>query len=201
MKLSIIIPAHNNTIYLKPLLEKLMKQKTNDVEVIVVEDGSTEDMSFIDNYDVISIHHKERKLPSGARNIGLDLAKGEYITFLDSDDDIIDNYIDTLFDMMKTNADCYSYRYYSDRNGNPSWKQEEILWCYNVWSYLFKKNYIDNKRFNEDKEFFEDIDFLRKVVNGGNIEHVDKFLVYYNDSNETSQTHRYNKLKEEGLVE
>lgn len=201
MKLSIIIPAHNNSIYLKPLLEKLMKQKTNEVEIIVVEDGSTEDMSFIDNYDVISIHHKERKLPSGARNIGLDLAKGKYITFLDSDDNIIDNYIDTLFDMIKTNADCYSYRYYADKNLTPSWKQEEILWCYNVWSYLFKKDYIGNKRFDENIEFNEDIEFLRRVVNGGNIEHVDKFLVYYNDSNETSQTHRYNELKEKGLVE
>ena len=200
VKLSIIIPAHNNTVYLKPLLEKLMKQKTYEVEVIVVEDGSTEDMSFIDNYDVVSIHHKERKLPSGARNIGLDIAKGEYITFLDSDDDIIDDYISTLFQMIKTNADCYSYRYYSDRQGNPSWKQEEILWCYNVWSYMFKKSYIGNKRFDENREFFEDIEFLRRVVNGGNIEHVDKCLIYYNDINPTSQTHRYNEMKSKGEI-
>lgn len=200
MKLSIIIPAHNNTVYLNPLLEKLMKQKTDEVEVIVVEDGSTEDMSFIDNYDVVSIHHKERKLPSGARNIGIDLAKGEYITFLDSDDDIIDDYISTLFQMMKTNADCYSYRYYSDRNGAPSWKQEEVLWCYNVWSYMFKKTYIGEKRFDEGREFFEDIEFLRRVVNGGKIEHVEAFLVYYNDANPTSQTHRYNEKKSKGEI-
>ena len=201
MKLSIIIPAHNNSAYLKPLLEKLMKQKTDEVEVIVVEDGSSEDMSFIDIFDVVSIHHKERKLPSGARNIGLDLAKGEYITFLDSDDDIVDDYISTLFQMMETKADCYSYRYFSDRNGAPSWKQEEVLWCYNVWSYLFKKEYIGDKRFNEDKEFFEDIDFLRRVVNGGKIEHIDTFLVYYNGDNPTSQTHRYNDLKKKGEIE
>lgn len=200
MKLSIIIPAHNNSAFLKPLLEKLMKQKTEEVEVIVVEDGSSEDMSFIDTFDVVSIHHKERKLPSGARNIGIDLAKGKYITFLDSDDDIIDNYIETLFDMMKTNSDCYSYRYFSDKQGNPSWKQEKVLWCYNVWSYLFKKSYIGEKRFDESIEFFEDIDFLRKVVDGGSIEHIDKCLVYYNDTNPTSQTHRYNEMKSKGEI-
>lgn len=201
MKLSIIIPAHNNTQYLKPLLEKLTKQKTDEVEIIVVEDGSSEDMSFIDTFDVVSIHHKERKLPSGARNIGLDLAKGEYITFLDSDDDIINNYIETLLDMMKSNADCYSYRYYSNRYGSPSWKQEEVLWSYNVWSYMYKKDYIGNKRFDESKEFYEDTDFLRRVVVGNNIEHVDKCLVWYNGNNPTSQTHKYNELKRQGLVE
>lgn len=200
MKLSIIIPAHNNSQYLKPLLEKLMKQKTDEVEIIVAEDGSTEDMSFIDTFDVISIHNKERLLPSGARNIGLNLAKGEYITFLDSDDDIIDNYIETLLDMMKTRKDCYSYRYFSDRFGNPSWQQEEVLWCYNVWSYLFKKEYIGDKRFDEEKEFNEDVDFLRKVVVGGNIQHIDKCMVYYNEDNPTSQTHKYNELKRKGEI-
>lgn len=198
MKLSIIIPAHNNSEFLKPLLEKLMKQKTDEVEIIVAEDGSTEDMSFIDTFDVISIHHENRLLPSGARNIGIDLAKGKYITFLDSDDDIIDDYISTLLDMMKTNADCYSYRFYADRNGCPSWKQEEVLWSYNVWSYLFKKDYIGDKRFDENKEFMEDIDFLRKVVVGGKIEHIDKFMVIYNNENPTSQSHKYEELKKKG---
>ena len=200
MKLSIIIPAHNNSAFLKPLLEKLMKQKTDEVEVIVAEDGSTEDMSFIDTFNVIAVHHKERLLPSGARNIGIDLAKGEYITFLDSDDDIIDNYIETLLDMMKTDMDCYSYRFYADRNGTPSWQQEEVLWSWNVWSYMYKKSYIGEKRFDENKEFFEDVDFLRRVVVGDKIEHVDKCLVYYNGDNPTSQTHRYNELKSKGEI-
>lgn len=201
MKLSIIIPAHNNSQYLKPLLEKLMKQKTDEVEIIVAEDGSTEDMSFIDTYDVVSVHNKERLLPSGARNIGINIAKGEYITFLDSDDDIIDNYINTLLEMMKTNADCYSYRFYADKWGTPSWQQEEILWSWNVWSYLFKREYIGDKRFDENKEFNEDVDFLRKVVVGGNIEHINRFLVIYNSENPTSQTHRHEELKKQGLVE
>ena len=200
MKLSIIIPAHNNSVYLKPLLEKLMKQKNDEVEVIVVEDGSIEDMSFIDTYDVVSIHNKDRLLPSGARNVGLDLAKGEYITFLDSDDNIIDNYIETLFDMMKTNMDCYSYRFYADKRGTPSWKQEDVLWSYNVWSYMYKKNYIGDKRFDESKEFFEDTDFLRHVVVGDKIEHVDKCLIFYNSINPTSQTHKYNEMKRKGVI-
>ena len=201
MKLSIIIPAHNNSQYLKPLLEKLMKQKTDEVEIIVAEDGSTEDMSFIDTYDVVSIHNKGRLLPSGARNVGLNLTKGEYITFLDSDDDIIDDYISTLLDMMKTNADCYSYRFYADKRGTPSWKQEEVLWSWNVWSYLFKRDYIGDKRFDENKMFREDTDFLRRVVVGGNIEHVDKCLVIYNSENPTSHSHMHKELIKKGLVE
>lgn len=201
MKLSIIIPAHNNTVYLKPLLDKLMKQKTDEVEVIVVEDGSTEDMSFIDNYDVVSIHHKERKLPSGARNIGLDIAKGEYIAFLDSDDDIVDDFIETHLKMTNTGCDYCAYRYYADNELTPSWKQEEVLWCYNVWSYLFKKSYIGDKRFDENMEFNEDIDFLRRVINGGKREELDKFMVYYNVDNPNSQTKRHEELIRKGVIQ
>ena len=45
------------------------------------------------------------------------------------------------------------------------------------------------------------MDFLRRVVDGGNIEHIDTFLVYYNGDNPTSQTHRYNELKSKGMIE
>lgn len=201
MKLSIIIPAHNNSQYLKPLLEKLMKQKTDEVEIIVVEDGSSEDMSFIDTFDVVSIHHKERKLPSGARNIGIDLAKGEYIAFLDSDDDICDDFIETHLKMANTGCDYCAYRFYADKQLTPSWKHEKEIWSLNVWSYLFKKTYIGDKRFNENMEFNEDIEFLRRVIVGGKREEIDKFMVYYNCDNPNSQTHRHEELRKKGLVE
>ena len=200
MKLSIIIPAHNNTQYLKPLLEKLMKQKTDEVEIIVVEDGSSEDMSFIDTYDVVSIHHKERKLPSGARNIGLDLAKGEYIAFLDSDDDIVDDFIETHLKMADTGCDYCAYKFYI-RSGDiltPGYIQDKKIWSYNVWSYLFKKSYIGDTRFDENREFNEDVDFLYRVIKDGKREELDKVMVYYNPDNLNSQSHKHHKLIESG---
>lgn len=196
MKLSIIIPAYNNSEYLKPLLDKLMKQKTDEVEIIVVDNGSKEDMSFIDDYDVVSFHG-DYCYASGSRNIGLDLAKGEYVTFLDSDDDIVDDYIETHLKNAETGCDYAVYRFYVGKGLVPNYKFEDILWNYNVWSYLYKKSYIGDKRFNEEMKYNEDVDFLKRVIVGGNRLECEKFMVYYNCDNPESLTKQERKELEE----
>lgn len=189
MKLSIIIPAYNSAKYLKPLLDKLMKQKTDEVEIIVIDNGSTEDMKFIDDYDIIAVH-KPYGYVSSARNVGLNLATGEYIAFLDSDDDIPDYFIKKHLE----NADGCDYCVYRFRLGKnhdiPSYVQNNIFWNWNVWAWLFKREYIGSKRFNERLEFNEDVYFLKSVIKGGIRKEDETPIVYYNDWEENRQTVR-----------
>lgn len=93
LKISIIVPIYNSEIYLSECLNSIINQTYKELEIILVNDGSTdgsqkicENFSFIDDR-IILISKKNGGL-SSARNAGLDVAKGDYISFVDSDDTI-----------------------------------------------------------------------------------------------------------------
>ena len=91
MILSIVIPIFNNEKYLKPLLDSIINQTYKDLEIICVDDGSTDTTNLIlkeyQNKDKrIKILFQDHKGPASARNYGLENATGEYISFIDSDD-------------------------------------------------------------------------------------------------------------------
>lgn len=90
-KVSIIIPVYNTEEYLEECLDSLLNQSLSDIQLIVVDDGSTDHSAkIIDTYaandDRITVLHKKNAGQASARNIGLSLCKGDYIGFLDSDD-------------------------------------------------------------------------------------------------------------------
>lgn len=96
MKISIIIPVYNSTKYLKECVESILNQTYKDVEVLLIDDGSTDDSSKIcDQYAIedarIRVVHKENGGTSDARNVGLTMAQGDYVTFMDNDDFWDDN--------------------------------------------------------------------------------------------------------------
>lgn len=97
MKISIIIPVYNVEFYIKRCLESVVEQTHSDVECILVDDcGNDNSMEiarhFIEKYngpvDFIITHHEENKGLSAARNTGINVSRGEYVFFLDSDDAI-----------------------------------------------------------------------------------------------------------------
>ena len=98
---SIIVPIYNVEEYLKKCLETLVSQTYNNIEIILIDDGSTDKSGIIadkyaNNYNnIIAIHTLNRGL-SAARNLGIDNAKGEWIVFVDSDDYVNSRYIETL---------------------------------------------------------------------------------------------------------
>ena len=88
---SVIIPVYNNALYLGEALESVLKQSYTNYEIIIVDDGSTEDMAgplqkYLSAYDTIRYVRQENKGPGPARNTGIRLAKGKWIAFLDADD-------------------------------------------------------------------------------------------------------------------
>ena len=109
--LSVIIPVYNTGKYLKKCLDSVINQTLDNIEIIVINDGSTDDSlqiinEYIEKYNNIKLIHKKNEGASIARNIGICKAKGKYITFLDSDDYIdLDMYKDMIFKLEKESAD------------------------------------------------------------------------------------------------
>ena len=102
MKFSIIVPVYNVEKYLEKCLESILNQTFKDFEAIIVNDGSTDNsQEIIDKYvnkdqKIFKSFKKENGGLSDARNFGIERAKGEYIVFLDSDDYIDENLLNTL---------------------------------------------------------------------------------------------------------
>ena len=110
-KVSIIVPAYNAENYIEKCILSLTKQTLKEIEIIVVNDGSIDNtssiLSAIANKDSrIKIINQENKKQGAARNRGLEIAQGEYIIFVDSDDEIELNYCEELYNTaQKYNAD------------------------------------------------------------------------------------------------
>lgn len=91
IKVSVIIPVYNSAQYLTKCIESMLNQTLKEIEIICVDDGSTdESLAIIKNYKKldsrIKILTQENKYAGVARNNGMRIAKGEYLFFLDSDD-------------------------------------------------------------------------------------------------------------------
>lgn len=110
--LSIIVPVYNVEKYIKQCVDSLIAQTISGIEIILVDDGSTDDSpSICDKYkkmysNIYVIHKKNEGLGS-ARNAGIREAKGKYIGFVDSDDYVSENMYQILLDLIEKNdADC-----------------------------------------------------------------------------------------------
>lgn len=109
-KISVIVPVYNVEDYLNECVDSLLKQDYSNLEIILVDDGSTDKCGIIcDEYAIkdsrIKVKHKQNGGLSYARNAGIDIATGDYITFVDSDDVLSSDFISYLLDLL-TEADA-----------------------------------------------------------------------------------------------
>lgn len=105
-KVSVVIPIYNSELYLKDTIESVLNQTLKDIEIILVNDGSTDNSSKICELykeidDRIKVIHKENGGLSDARNVGILNANGEYISFVDSDDTIESSMYEELYNCAK----------------------------------------------------------------------------------------------------
>lgn len=145
---SIIIPTYNAEQYLRRCILSVLNQTYSNIQVIIVNDGSQDNTSTICRelqYFDDRIHYieKDNEGAGSAKNAGLLLAKGEYITFVDSDDFISCDYIEYLLDKSKKyNADIAQVSYIRGSDERfPELHDEELVIEYNNINIFFSRNY------------------------------------------------------------
>lgn len=183
---SIIIPVYNAKKYLANTLDSVIKQTYKNLEIILVNDGSTDNSKDIcESYAKIDkrikVINKENGGVSSARNYGLALAKGEYISFVDSDDFLVTDMIETLVnDIQNTNAEIAVCGYWHvteeeyKKNRKTATNEEfmnlEVLvnpikyyyskkYMPNIWNKIFKKDLIKDIQFDDTIHYGEDFLF------------------------------------------
>lgn len=185
-KISIIVPVYKVEPYIHKCIDSILNQTFKDFELILVDDGSPDNCGNIcDEYAekdkrVVVIHKKNGGL-SSARNAGLDIARGEYIGFVDSDDYIESDMYELLYNICVENmceiASCSSIIYFPDRtvvNGGHGLiihdkfnamktMLEGELYDEVVWVKLFKKSVIGDIRFPLGR-IYEDTAFTYKLI-------------------------------------
>lgn len=111
VKVSVVVPIYNSEKYIERCIKSLLSQEFDSYEIVLVDDGSTDTSSelcesYKKNCDRVKVLHKKNGGMSDARNYGVKYSSGQYITFVDSDDSVVPEYISTLFDLiLKYNAD------------------------------------------------------------------------------------------------
>ena len=123
IKVSVIIPVYNCEEYLEECLKSVAQQTLKDIQVILIDDGSSDSSAeickrFVKQYPGFEYHYQTNKGPGAARNRGLDFAKGEYIGFIDSDDWIDFDMYELMYDAAKQNndSDIVFARVYENEN-------------------------------------------------------------------------------------
>jgi glycosyltransferase involved in cell wall biosynthesis len=186
VKLSVIIPYFNTKTLTLKLLDALSKQITDEVEVILVDDGCYEK-------DFEKYAAKVVQIPNGgvskARNTGLGIAIGDFITFVDSDDFIGDSYIRDILHAINTKDFDYCYFGWRSTRGNMTVTGEPPAWNTSVWNCIYKR---PTARFNENKQISEDLEF-NKLARVGKKSTINKILYIYNNQREDSLTRKYCK--------
>lgn len=124
-KLSIIVPVYNTSTHLKKSINSILMQKLENVEVLTINDGSTDNSSVIlkeyakQNPEKITYYEKANAGVADTRNFGIQKAKGKYILFIDSDDYIKDGLIEELLQYIEEDIDIIKFKLERvDQEGN-----------------------------------------------------------------------------------
>lgn len=189
VKLSIIIPYFETIDLTRKLLDELNLQIINndEVEVIIIDDGCYEDgLKYYDKYknDGFAILIQQDNIGvAKSRNKGIELAKGKYIAFIDSDDQITMDYVDTLLKAIDTyDTDVINFNWYDMTEHIEYRKPHNPA----PWKQIYKKETI--QRFREDLPYGrEDVAWQEGIDSGiYTITYLDKMIYMYNSNREGS---------------
>ncbi len=176
--ISVIMLTYNREKYLSHMVECILAQSYKDFEFIIVDNGSSDRSGKIaDEYagkdSRIKVIHRDKGTIGAGRNTGLDAAKGDYIAFVDDDDECTSDYLQFLYDLItENNADisiCGAT--WSNKDEKYIMNSEEALILllmrkhFNVAfpTKMFKKSMFDNLRFDENSKY-DDIYLMPKML-------------------------------------
>ena len=223
MRLSIIIPYYNAEQWIERCLESLIHQDIphNEYEIIVVDDGSTHNISilksYVEKYDFIKYVWQQNAMQGAARNRGIEMARGEYVFFCDSDDYIVKNRLGCICQIAETNRlDMLMFEKldvkngetpdvdFCDKNSLKTWDSGKAFISapphrvnYTSWRYITRRELLKEHhlKFPTDMIMFEDaVFFLNMMKVAGKVGEVN-ILLYYYVKNPESVMHSLGKKK------
>lgn len=223
VEVSVIVPVFNTGKVAKKLVGKILKSKVSGLEVILVDDGSTDGSFEIPeslNDERVRVFQKENGGPSAARNYGIDEARGEYLMFVDSDDSLDEEFIAKMLSRAKeegvalavsgvkyrklwqnTEEDVYLDEFgYKEGENNVGLVLRSLLHdgrMYPAFNKIFKADVVKGKqlRFDERMNFGEDTKFVLDYLKlaDGKVSFVLEPLYIYNAGTPTSTAKKMEK--------
>ena len=190
VRLSVVIPYYKTYKLTDSLIRNLLTQDTDETEIIVIDDGCYDHR--IEHYGksgLIKVKQKANGGVSSARNEGIELAEGDYIAFIDSDDMVMPNYIETLLELIENHNEDIIYFNWLDINTNSVIRHPDNP---AVWKAIYKKEILP--RFEECYKTKEDYYFLQELEKTNPSKYYyDKVLYIYNSGRPDSLTQRASK--------
>ena len=220
MKISIVVPIYNAEKYISGCVDSLLGQTYKDIEIILIDDGSTDKSPEIcDNYVKehanIKVIHQQNGGVSAARNRGMETAVGEYVVFVDADDYVLPTYCENLIGFADEITDLIvsgfvfvegtgkikkTVKVTDLSNCTPESLKTNFDFYYHLallnspFAKLYKKDLIKDICFNTDVSMGEDFLFnLECYKKSKSIKFVPIAEYYYNISNENSATKKFKK--------
>lgn len=223
IKVSVIIPVFNVEKYIERCLKSIIEQTLSDIEIIVINDGSTDRTeekikNFLSDNRIIYIS-QENKGQSFARNKGLSIAKGEYISFIDSDDYIDNDFLEKLYkSAIKNDSDIAASSIIRKRETYEKWRilyeKNDIFTDKNeqvnaikypdqsyVWNKIYKKSFLDEINFKfKNGVYYEDVlAICELILNCKKLSVVSNTNYYYmvNDGNSIVKSKKTKKKEKD----
>ncbi|CCG85460.1 glycosyltransferase [Erwinia piriflorinigrans] len=211
--LSIIVPFFNNEAFVIPCLESLFSQIDKDIEVILINDGSTDNSAhrvsqYIARYPDVQVHYISQQNSGIARtrNVGIQQASGRYITFLDADDILSPHYVEILKPVLLSGQyDLLDFDYQRFTHALPEIHQEEAVRIneydvkkkgvscleplftrsmWHLWNRVYQRELLDGERFEPGRRY-EDVIFTPFIYfKSERIAHLDHTLYFYRDNSQ-----------------
>lgn len=216
MLISLIIPVYNVEKYLSKCLDSLIQQTYGNIEIICINDGSTDNsLQILENYANkdcrIKIINQQNQGVSVARNVGIDNATGEYILFIDSDDWLELDAIKILYKNVKnTNIDILSFNFnmitknyikkvFAPLNNNNKF----LIQDWGLWNRAYRKSFLkeNNIKFPNGINISEDMIFLFNcIIAKPSLKFIQNQLYNYRFDREGSATKNYKDFLQNNIL-
>ena len=202
---SIIVPIYNTEKYLDSCIQSVLRQTYTNWELILIDDGSTdksgriaEEYGFAD--ERITVFHQKNLGVSLARNQGIDEATGNYVVFLDADDELIEDCLAKTVNIAEeTNADvvagrsCENQELFQDRiiwTGAEALENslKDHLFTYSACAKLIRREFIGKTRFTPDIRINEDSYFVFQLLCKQNVFVLTNDVIYFYRANSESSS-------------
>lgn len=215
--ISVIVPIYNVEKYLKQCIESIINQTYKNIEILLIDDGSTDNCGKIcdeyeKKYNKIKVFHKENGGLSDARNYGIERANGDYITFIDSDDNVTDDYVEYLYNLIckydaKMSIASYSVVSHEKVIDLSKGFKEELLtteealrrmlsekgFTVSSASKMFKKEILDDIRFPYGKLCEDNGTIYKAIMKCDKIPYGNKSIYNYYKRENSIMTSKFNK--------